>query len=268
MIEPARPGAADLLGFFALQLGGGLMGALLLLSPAQVSHRFYRTQFLIVLGLTTLAAVFLWQTAGGWVHGLLIVGIIASFLGSFVWNLEGAPGGLILIGLVLAMVLGALGLSEYQCGFAYSPLIVKPGLGWALADDLTSAAILGAATSAMLMGHSYLIAPAMAITPLIRLLGALVVAVFLRTAVAAAALASLQPLWPYLEMESWLWLALRGVVGFGGVLILGWMAWQSARIRSTQSATGILYVAVIFCFIGELISQVLRARGGLVGGSL
>jgi len=41
-------------------------------------------------------------------------------------------------------------------------------------------------------------------------------------------------------------------VGLVAPLVLTWMAWQTARIRSTQSATGILYVVVIFCFLGEL----------------
>ena len=42
-------------------------------------------------------------------------------------------------------------------------------------DDLTAAAMLGSAMTAMLIGHSYLIAPAMSLTPLYRLLGALAV---------------------------------------------------------------------------------------------
>src|SRR5439155_1443881 len=42
-------------------------------------------------------------------------------------------------------------------------------------------------------------------------------------------------------------------------LALAWMAWQAARIRSTQSVTGILYVVVIFCFLGELTNQLLLA---------
>jgi hypothetical protein len=40
--------------------------------------------------------------------------------------------------------------------------------------------------------------------------------------------------------------------------ILAGMAWESARIRATQSATGILYVVVIFCFVGELMSLLLN----------
>jgi hypothetical protein len=54
---------------------------------------------------------------------------------------------------------------------------------------------------------------------------------------------------------------LRWLLGFLAPLGLDWMAWQTARIRSTQSATGILYVVVIFCFLGELTSQLLRGTG-------
>jgi hypothetical protein len=42
------------------------------------------------------------------------------------------------------------------------------------------------------------------------------------------------------------------------------MAWETARIRSTQSATGILYVVVILSFLGELTSQLLREKTGFV----
>jgi hypothetical protein len=42
------------------------------------------------------------------------------------------------------------------------------------------------------------------------------------------------------------------------------MTWQTAKIRSTQSATGILYVVVIFCFLGELTGQLLGDNTGFV----
>ena len=64
-----------------------------------------------------------------------------------------------------------------------------------------------------------------------------------------------------LNSDAVLWLPLRWLLGFLAPLGLDWMAWQSARIRSTQSATGILYVVVIFCFLGELTSQLLRSTG-------
>jgi hypothetical protein len=37
------------------------------------------------------------------------------------------------------------------------------------------------------------------------------------------------------------------------------MVWQTARIRSTQSATGILYVGVVFTLLGELCDQIVMA---------
>jgi hypothetical protein len=38
-------------------------------------------------------------------------------------------------------------------------------------------------------------------------------------------------------------------------LALSWMIWQTVKIRSTQSATGILYVAVVFILFGEFLSR-------------
>jgi hypothetical protein len=67
-----------------------------------------------------------------------------------------------------------------------------------------------------------------------------------------------------LESDAVLWLPLRWGLGFVLPLVFGWMAWQSARIRSTQSATGILYVVVIFCFLGELTGQLLAQSGLLL----
>ena len=50
------------------------------------------------------------------------------------------------------------------------------------------------------------------------------------------------------------WLA--GIVGVG---LLAGLTWQTLKIPNTQSATGILYAAVILAFIGELMSQLLSA---------
>ncbi len=35
------------------------------------------------------------------------------------------------------------------------------------------------------------------------------------------------------------------------------MSWQTLKIPNTQSATGILYVAVIVTFLGELVAHLL-----------
>jgi hypothetical protein len=120
--------------------------------------------------------------------------------------------------------------------------------------------LLGTATTAMLMGHSYLIAPNMTLAPLLRLLMAFFAALLLRGVIAAIDLSSWADGHSLTALdEVTLLLPVRWGVGFVGPLVLGIMAWQTARIRSTQSATGILYVLVILTFLGELVGQVSSA---------
>src|SRR5262249_47787665 len=241
-----------MVAIFCLRLAVGLMAALMLLSPSRVNPRFYRAQFWIVLGLTVAAAVFSRDIAGAGLWAVLAVSMALAFIGAIVWGLEGAPAGRILVALTGLGLIAGLGLAEWSRDD-------KGELGSRLAADAASAALLGMAMTAMLLGHFYLIAPGMSLTPLLRLLAALAGAIVLRMAIAAAGV------WSWTAEHSLtnlndvtvLWLPLRWILGFVGPLILAWMAWQSARIRSTQSATGILYVAVIFCFLGELTGQLL-----------
>jgi hypothetical protein len=245
-----------MLAVFSLRLAAGMLAALLLLSPSQVNPRFYRTHFLAALGFTVLAVLFRDEAAGWPLLALLLGGAVLAFLGSAAWSLEGAPGGRALIILTPTALAAALVWQE-AAGAAGSTLAV------ALLGDALAAAVLGSALTAMLIGHSYLIAPAMSLTPLLRLLAFVAVAVLLRMGV------DTYLLWCWtrtrslgnLANDAVLLVFVRWAVGFLGVLALDWMAWQSARIRSTQSATGILYVVVIFCFLGELTGQLLRGAG-------
>jgi len=248
-----------MLAVFCLRLACGMIACLLLLSPAQVNLRFFRTHFLTALGLTVIAAVFLREQAGFVLWLALAATLAMTFLGSAVWMIEGAPLGRTLIVLSVAVLAASLILTGQAAE-------VMQANGWAIVDDLASAAVLGAATSAMLMGHSYLIAPAMSLTPLLRLLGFLGICLIIRMALAGAGL------WSWtghernsnLETEMLLWLPVRWALGFVGPLVLGWMAWETAKIRSTQSATGILYVVVILCFLAELTSLLLLEKTGYI----
>ncbi len=255
-----------MLAVFSLRLACGMTAALLLLSPAQVNPRFYRTHFLTALGLAAVAVVFSWHVEDRWLWVALGSSLGLALLGSISWMLEGAPGGrtlVVLTTLALAVALGRLELADRDRP-PEDTAAARPGeAGWLLADDFASAAVLGAATTAMLIGHSYLIAPAMSLTPLLRLLGALFAALVLRMGLAVVGLWYWTGEHSAVNLETALWLAPRWGLGFLAPLGLGWMAWETARIRSTQSATGILYVVVIFCFLGELTSQLLLTRSGL-----
>jgi len=242
---------------FLLRVAVGLIAGLGLLSPRLVNPRFYRAQFWITFGLSLGAAVFASDVAGPALWFALGCALLLAFIGSVVWSLEGAPGGSFIVALTGIALAASLGLAEL--GREDTGDLVRR-----LAGDATSAALLGSALTAMLLGHFYLIAPGMALTPLLRMLAALVLAVLLRLTVAAAGL------WSWTAEHSLtnlndvtiLWLPLRWGVGFVAPLVLAWMAWHPARIRSTQSATGILYVAVVFCFLGELSGQLLWSTTG------
>src|SRR6266542_3277701 len=126
-----------MLAVFCLRLATGMLACLALLSAVQVNPRFFRTHFLTALGLTVLAAVFLRESADLWLWLTLVAGAVLAFVGSMVWLLEGAPGGRVLMVLTTA----ALGTALLLTGRGR-----EQAAGWVLADDLTSAALLGAAT--------------------------------------------------------------------------------------------------------------------------
>jgi hypothetical protein len=248
-----------MLAVFCLRLACGLTAALLLLPAAQVNPRFYRTHLLTALALVGVAAAFLAGAAGPWLWALLGIAAVLTLFGSLAWLLDGAPGGRPAVLLAVPVLAVALVLAGHD---------VAPERPWAalVADEMTSAALLGTATTAMLVGHSYLIAPAMSLAPLLRCLAALGTCTLLRLGLALAGLW----LWRTesaptgIEAETALWLVVRWGAGLLAPLGLGWMAWETARIRSTQSATGILYVVVIFCFLGELTSQLLTSKTGFI----
>jgi hypothetical protein len=237
-----------------------MIASLLLLSSNEVNPRFFRTQYLVTFGLLALAAATAGSATSASLWGALGIAAILTCLGFFVWSLEGHPAGRI-IGIANALWLIAI--VELRAGAAIegSPSLAYGGV---LLGELTSAALLGTAVTAMLLGHFFLIAPGMSLAPLMRLLTALFVATGLRMVLAGWGLWSwtAQHSLVNWEDETVLWLPVRWGLGFGGPLILGWMARSAAKIRSTQSATGILYVVVIFAFLGELTSQLLSANTG------
>ncbi len=241
-----------MLDTFCLRLAGGLAAALLFLPSGGVQPRFQRIQLLIVLGLIAAAGALAWTADPGdafWVWlGLAAAG---SLVGTVTWSFEGAPGGSVAVVVAAGAALAA--------GIARNALPDASSWAWGIVDGATAAGLLGAATTAMLLGHWYLIAPTMSIRPLLGLLAWLFVAAGLRVLVAAAGVWSvLQVGTMYFDAPTWIWLGVRWGVGLAGPIGLGWMAWQAARIRSTQSATGILYVLVIFTFLGELTDQLLQ----------
>jgi hypothetical protein len=241
---------------FCLRLALGMVAPMLILPAAIVPPRFFRVQFLSALALIVIASFFLPDECAGdqrslaW-FSLISSGIIAV-LGGLVWHTEEAPAGRMLMGAGTIGLLTALMAARVNLKIVEHPPLTR-------VDDLASALMLGSAVSAMLMGHSYLIAPAMSLSPLNRLLGLMAVALAIRIGLACAGLYvwTRQSTGSTLDIEAGLWLGARWLVGLFIPVGLTWMAWETARIRSTQSATGILYVVTILVFLGELLSMLL-----------
>jgi hypothetical protein len=143
--------------------------------------------------------------------------------------------------------------------------------GLLLATDLTSALLLGAAASAMILGHWYLVVLDLPIQALRRLTVLLVVALVLRTLVVALALAGpayagyegLRAVAHGLWSPDGVFVWMRLLFGLAGPLSLVWFIWKTVEIRSTQSATGILYVQLFLVLAGELLAKYLRVAAGV-----
>ncbi len=138
---------------------------------------------------------------------------------------------------------------------------------WSLdaAVRLSSGFLLGSTLTAMLLGHHYLTAPAMSIDPLKRAVIFMACALSIRSILAGAGLA-ISPGEPAAPdagvgfIDAGMFMAARWGMGFVGTAIAIYMTWRTAQLRSTQSATGILYIAMIFVLFGELTSMILAQR--------
>jgi hypothetical protein len=204
-----------------------------------------------------IAAISLWEQTVPWLKALLIATFCVLFFGALIWSLDKAPGNRFVLIAALFCLVTAL-------GEANRTMWPHTRLWPALATEYASAALLGTATTAMLMGHSYLNAPAMSIRPLQNLLTAFFAALIVRVIVAGIGL-----VWwtrnhsiVNLDDEVVLWLMPRWLLGFGIPIVLAGMARLTAGLRSTQSATGILYVVVVLTFLGEVLSLVLLEPSG------
>ena len=117
-----------------------------------------------------------------------------------------------------------------------------------------------------LLGHAYLTATKMTIEPLRRLSKLLCVAIVVRVvfvfgSITVAYLVGGDELTSRFSRE-WLILAVRVIAGLLTVGVFSYMVLECVKLRSTQSATGLLYFNSVLVYIGELSSQYLTGRLG------
>jgi hypothetical protein len=261
-------GIAMLLTFLAT-MTGGMLGVLALCRVEQITWKFLR--LIAILGLSGFAATTAWALSG-------------SFEGVAPWPTAA-------IGFSMAGFLAGCGVLEGKaswirgCGAVGGALGLAAAWCWGMSEGIwpTESAIaqvstagglllggflLGSVTLTWLLGHAYLTASAMTIAPLRRLSRLFIAAVATRS---VFSLACLTILWfgtanprgeaiPPALMGPILMILVRVLVGLIVAGVFAYMVWDCARLRSTQSATGIAFFASLCVVIGELAGQyVIRA---------
>lgn len=129
------------------------------------------------------------------------------------------------------------------------------------ASFVTSAALLGGACTAMVLGHWYLVLPSMDVGHLKRIvrfhLVSLAVRIVLVALVVSLAVTAEGPFARYVTSVAGVFFWQRVLFGLAAPAVLAWLTWQTAKINSTQSATGILYVDFFTVIVGEVLAKYL-----------
>jgi hypothetical protein len=252
---------------FLLHLSVGLLFALCLV-PHRAGDRFFKLCAASAALMTTAALALLWRRYGSSAPDALFPRYSP---------LLGSTGLLLGLAVVLnrAWHFGwkrAYDALLWAAAFAGALALALAARSWGeMASDATSALLLGAAASAMVLGHYYLVVLDLPISALRRLTVLLVTAIGLRTVVVAAALFAARGVGLHeaglvlsgLFSPDGIFVWMRLLFGIVGPLSLVYFIWRTVEIRSTQSATGILYVQLFLVLAGELLAKHLRVFSGL-----
>ncbi len=242
---------------FILRMTFGVALAMTITPSRLVTSGFYRVHLWVLMGINVFGSLILFSgdstSSDPWVLYLLVPGLaLFSYLGSVAWLYEAPRSGWLLLVMITVGGLFAT--------FCQQPWEAGPWTGQTLltaANLVTSGLLLGSVLTAMLLGHWYLNTPTMQLGPLKRLLLLLFAALALRMLICGASLVlelSHSEAW---GVRTWLMIGFRWLAGLAGTLLFSLMAWQTLKIPNTQSATGILYAAVILTFLGELVALLL-----------
>jgi protein NrfD len=134
-----------------------------------------------------------------------------------------------------------------------------------VASFLSSVALLGGACGAMVLGHWYLVVPSLDVAHLQSIvrwhIGSMVVRVVIVATAVMIAIVTWQPGFPnferYIFSVDGIFFWQRILFGLAGPAVLSYLTWETAKIQSTQSATGILYVDFFTVIVGEVLAKYL-----------
>jgi len=248
---------------------GTVFTVLLLQTRGDLTRGFLRFMALAELGLAVLALLAalgapaasyvrllpIDGAAAGLLPGLLALVVVA--LAAAAWATWTGRSGL-LTWLPPALTCGAL-LAAVALTFVTMGGSVVDGLAIA-GLAIVSSMVLGAATTGMLLGHWYLVTPALTNRPLLRAIAILLVALVVQPVLFLPGLlglarspASFSTILTQNPTLAVLWAL--GAVGLP--LLAAGLAFPTCRMRSFMSTTGLLYLAMIALLPGQLLGHLL-----------
>jgi hypothetical protein len=244
------------LGLFLLESGAGTAILLLFFPPRTLGKGFFSLHAAIACVLIGLALL-LHPTGLPVAVGAAAAALVGAygFAAQAGWAAPARP----------LLLLGAAGAAWAAARVA---LLAPRGAGgpWTVASGLLGGLFFGAVLLTMNLGHWYLVSRSLPFQLLARgatLFAGLAAA---RAALLGAALA-VNPRPEGLEAllsfdRDALFFLFRVLWGLVGPLALSYFIWHTAQMRSNQAATGLLYVALVFVLIGELLASYLTVATG------
>lgn len=254
--------------FLFSQLGVGMMLTLLFISPRSIGNSFFKfaSQTAAILLGVTLGFNFLFPSP---VRGsqLPVILLVVSAALMVVYNrvVDINRFSAALAALIAATATGLLSIATDS--LAFSRLMTLGGWeNWILLiNHLAATALLGSVMLTMVFGHWYLVIPGLSIDPLKRLTKVLMAAIGIRVATIVFSFAVLElkqaiPLDAVLQellVQQGIFFWPRIIFGVLVPIVLTAMIWSTVKIRHTQAATGLLYLAVVALLFGEFFSKFL-----------
>jgi len=245
---------------FLILLAGGIMLAAAVCDPEQVTLNWLRLCGILALVMAGLSWWFIadqWRGTYSHVRVALVANGIAILLqlgfAQLAWRRTQRV--MACAAFFLAVTLGRDLLAHLAAEVGKHP---TPFNLYAAAIGI--AAMTGLALTDMLLGHAYLTASKMTISPFRRLNAFLAGTIVWRALLAGVATAAMsREIW----LRDGLFVLTRWLVGLAVPTVFVYMAHDCIKRRSTQSATGILYVAGVLIFVGEIVALYLVRSTGL-----
>ncbi len=229
------------------QLAAGILLFIAFVPPSRIGPGFGRFHTLLALGLWLLALWGKFPVEFYFLTALVLLAFLFSGKDFFYYPFL---SGSIIVSFYLLMK------SDVPTVGAFAAFLLQ----------LPPALVLGASAVAMLLGHWYLVAPKLSITYLKVVTIGLIAALLIRSGFLIEVLLHNQARLEgaYFYQIYGIFLLQRIALGLFLTLVLSVLTYLCVRIRSTQSATGILYVVLVFCLVGEITGAYLFVKTGLL----